>query len=94
MSRTKKAGRRKQISTTLEWEYYEYLRALAKKNNIPVGTMAKRVIEYAALREDGAIPVDIDKECFEKLESISKEKGMDLAKVIAKVTANYVNGYF
>jgi uncharacterized protein YaaQ len=95
MARPKKTGRRKQISTLLDWYYYDFLKKQADKQNISVSEMAKKVIEFQVDRKGGGTEiVGLEDEQLKRLNEIAKEKGMSANELMTRALSNYIDTYF
>lgn len=95
MARPKKTGRRKQISTVLEWYYYDFLKRQAEKQGISVSEMTKKVIEFQVGRKGGGTEiVALEEEQKKRLNEIAKEKGMTTNDLLTRIISNYVDTYF
>lgn len=95
MARPKKNGRRKQISTLLDWYYYDFLSKQATKQGISVSEMTKRVIEFQVDKKNGATEiVALEPEQLIRLNEIATEKGMSTNDLMTRVISNYIDTYF
>ena len=95
MARPKKTVRRKQISTLVEWYYYDFLKKQAEKKGISISEMTKRVIEFQVDKTNGATElVALEPEQVKRLGEIAKEKGMTTNDLMTRVLSNYIDTYF
>lgn len=95
MARPKKNGRRKQISTLLDWYYYDFLSKQAIKQGLSVSEMARKVIEFQVDKKNGATEiVALEPEQLKRLNEIAKEKGMTTNDLMTRVLSNYIDTYF
>ena len=95
MARPKKTGRRKQISTVLDWYYYDFLKRQSEKQGLSISEMAKKVIEFQVDKKNGATEiVALEPEQLNRLNEIAKSKGMSTNDLMTRVISNYIDTYF
>ena len=95
VARPKKTGRRKQISTLLDWYYYDFLRKQAEQKDISISEMTKKVIEFQVDRKGGSTEiVGLEESQLKRLKEIADEKGMSTNDLMTRVLSNYIDTYF
>lgn len=91
MARPKKTGRRKQISTLLDWYYYDFLKRQAEKQGMSISNLVKGVLEKRIDNwQGGTIVAGLEKEQLQELERRAKAKGMSVNEFSTRILCKYL----
>ena len=91
MARPKKNGRRKQISTLLDWYYYDFLKKQAAIQGMSVSKLVKGVIEKRIDNwQGGTIVAGLEKEQLAELQRRADKKGMSVNEFSTRILCKYL----
>lgn len=91
MARPKKQGRRKQISTLMDWYYYDFLKRQAEQQGMSISKLVKGVLEKRIDQwQGGTVIAGLEKSQLDKLKTIADGRNISVNDLTTRIISKYL----